>query len=214
MDREMNRYLASMVVLAAAVAMLAGCAHDWARGGSGSWQPPRRQAAPLQAVDRDKSLLPELTEESGVSDYLAYAALNNPGLEAAFNRWKAALERVPQVRALPDPRFTYRYYIEQVETRVGAQRQAFGIAQTFPWPGKLKLRGYAALEAADAQRKRYEAQKLELFYQVKDAYAEYYYLWRAIAILKENVLLMQNIEKVLRARYKVAAASYPDVIRA
>ena len=30
--------------------------------------------------------LPELTENSALSDYLAYAALNNPGLEAAFNR--------------------------------------------------------------------------------------------------------------------------------
>ncbi len=50
--------------------------------------------------------LPSLNEESTISDYLEYAALNNPGLEAAFNRWKATLEKVPQVRALPDPRFT------------------------------------------------------------------------------------------------------------
>ena len=37
--------------------------------------------------------LPQLNRQSTLSDYLAYAALNNPGLEAAFNRWKAALER-------------------------------------------------------------------------------------------------------------------------
>ncbi len=52
--------------------------------------------------------LPGLTENSGLSDYLAYAALNNPGLEATFNRWKAALDRVPQVKSLPDPRFNYK----------------------------------------------------------------------------------------------------------
>ena len=34
--------------------------------------------------------LPKLNEQSKLSDYLTYAALNNPGLEAAFNRWKAA----------------------------------------------------------------------------------------------------------------------------
>ena len=56
-----------------------------------------------------------LDESAGLEDYLAYAAFNNPGLEAAFNRWKAAVERVPQVRALPDPRFTYVYYIEAVD---------------------------------------------------------------------------------------------------
>ncbi len=158
--------------------------------------------------------LPSLDEKSQLPDYLAYAALNNPGLEAAFNRWKASLERVPQVRALPDPRFTYRYFIEQVETRVGAQRQAFELAQTFPWFGKLKLRGYAAFEASEAERQRYKGQRLKLFREVKDAYYEYYYLWRGISVVAENLQLVQNIERVLRTRYKVAAATHPEVIRA
>jgi hypothetical protein len=68
--------------------------------------------------------LPELNESATLSDYLEYAALSNPGLEAAFNDWKRAVEKVPQVRSLPDPRFTYAYYIQEVETRVGPQRQA------------------------------------------------------------------------------------------
>jgi len=158
--------------------------------------------------------LPKLNEQSKLSDYLTYAALNNPGLEAAFNRWKAVLERVPQVKSLPDPRFKYRYFIEQVETRVGAQKQAFGIAQMFPWFGKLELRGNAAGEAAGAARQRYEAAKLKLFFQVKDAYYEYYYLARAIAIVEENIQLVKNFESVVRTRYKVAAGRHPDVIRA
>ena len=156
----------------------------------------------------------ELPEQSELCDYLAYAALNNPGLEAAFNQWKAALQRVPQVKALPNPRFTYRYFIEEVETRVGAQQQAFELAQTFPWFGKLKLRGQAAFEASEAERQRYEAKKLKLFREVKDAYYEYYYLWRSINIVDENVRLMQNVEKVLRTRYKAATAAHSQVIRA
>jgi len=156
----------------------------------------------------------ELNEQSKLSDYLTYAALNNPGLQAAFNRWKAAMERVPQVKSLPDPRFTYRYFVEQVETRVGAQKQAFGIAQMFPWFGKLELRGNTAGEAAGAARQRYQATKLKLFFQVKDAYYEYYYLWRAIAIVEENIQLMKNFESVARTRYKAAVGRHPDVIRA
>ena len=35
----------------------------------------------------------ELTDTASLSDYLAYAAHHNPELEAAFNRWKAALEK-------------------------------------------------------------------------------------------------------------------------
>ncbi len=158
--------------------------------------------------------LPELTANSGLSDYLAYAALNNPGLEAAFNRWKAALDRVPQVKSLPDPRFNYKYFIEEVETRVGPQRQGFGISQLFPWFDKLDLRGDVAAQAANAARQRYEAVKLKLFFEVKDVYYEYYYLAKSIAITKENVDLVEHLEGVARSRYKTATGTHPDVIRA
>ncbi len=162
----------------------------------------------------DTPRLPKLTESSGLSDYLAYGALNNPGLEAAFNRWKAALEQVPQVKTLPDPKFTYLYYIQEVETRVGPQRQGFGIAQAFPWFGKLNLRGDVAAEAANAARKRYDAAKLKLFFEVKAAYYEYYYLAKSVAVTKENINLVKHLESVARSRYKAAVGTHPDVIRA
>jgi len=201
-------------VLAVGVSvLLAGCASSWEPAASG--RPVSAQAAaPIDlAADQADDALPKLTDQSGLGDYLAYAGLNNPGLEAAFHRWKAALERVPQVRALPDPRFTYRYFISEVETRVGAQRQAFALAQTFPWLGKLELRGHAALEAAEAERQRYQAGKLRLFYRVKDAYYEYYHLSRAIAIVRQNIRLLRNVEQVMRTRYKAGAARHPDVVR-
>ena len=155
-----------------------------------------------------------LSDNSDLQDYLRYAALHNPGLEAAFNRWRAALERVPQVTSLPDPRFTYRYYIENVETRLGPQEHAFGLAQTFPWFGKLELRGDVAAEAANAAGERYEEQKLKLFYEVKEVYYEYYCLGRAITVVRENRDLVKYLEGVARIRYKVGAAGHPDVIRA
>lgn len=175
-------------------------------------QPPAISDA--HKVVSSKPKLPELNESSVLSDYLAYAAFNNPGLEAAFNRWKATVEDVVQSETLPDPRFTYQYYIEEVETRVGPQRQGVGIAQAFPWFGKLALRGKVAQEAANAERQRYESAKLKLFYEVKDAYAEYYYLAQAVRVFQENVALVKHLEEVSRSRFKVAAASHPDVIKA
>jgi len=63
-----------------------------------------------------KDELPRFADKTTFADCLAYAALNNAGLEAAFNRWKTALEKVPQVNSLPDPQFSYSY---EIETRVG-----------------------------------------------------------------------------------------------
>ncbi len=155
-----------------------------------------------------------LDEGATLQDYLAYAALNNPGLEAVFNDWTRALERVPQAKSLPDPRFTYAYYIREVETRVGPQRQAFTLMQTFPWFGKLGGRGDVAREAAEAAHQKYEAAKLRLFYRVKLAYFEYYYLARTIAITEGNITLLSNLESVARAQYRAGMASHPAVIKA
>ncbi len=166
-------------------------------------------------------LLPLLVFAAGLvvqadelQDYLAEAALNNPGLEASFNRWKAALEKIPQVKALPDPRFNYTYFIQEVETRVGPQRQKFGIAQTFPWFGKLKLKGASAMESAEAARQAYEQDRLELFYQVKAAYFETYVLGRSIDITRQHLILLQNIEQVARTRFKAGSAPQSALIQA
>jgi outer membrane protein TolC len=161
----------------------------------------------------DESLA-ELDEQSGLADYLTYAALNNPRLEAAFHRWKATLERVPQAKSLPDPRFSYRYYIESVETRRGPMRQAAELTQTFPWFGKRGLAGDVAAEAAKVAKQQYDAVRNELFFTVRHAYYEYYYLERVLAVTRENLELIKRLESVARTQYSSAAGSHPDVIRA
>jgi cobalt-zinc-cadmium efflux system outer membrane protein len=204
------------VTLAALAVVTAGCDyfHD---------APPERYAlhtayeypalAAHRGEDGESVALIELTEESQLPDYLAYAAMNNASLEAAFNRWKAALEEIPQVRSLPDPRFTYRYYIQEVETRVGPQRQGLALSQTFPWLGTLDLRGDAAAQAAEVQRHAFEAEKLRVFFVVKDAYYDYYFLWRSTQIVQENIELLTSFEAVLRTRYEASRADHPDLIR-
>ena len=177
-------------------------------------QEARRTCVQTEGTTYTCAHLPRLTQGSVLSDYLVYAALNNPQLEAAFNRWKAALEMVPQARTLPDPRFNYGYFIQEVETRVGPEEHRVGISQTFPWFGKLKLRGEAALQGANAAQQQYEAARLKLFDEVKQAYSALYYLGRAIGIAQENVHLLEYFEEVARSKYEAGTALHSDVIQA
>jgi len=149
-----------------------------------------------------------------LSDYLGYAALNNAELKSKFEQWKAALEQIPQAKALDDPKFTYSYFIEEVETRVGPQRSKIGIMQTFPWFGEIEARTDVASAKAKAAKQEYEATKLKLFWQVKDAFYEFAYLAIAIDIAKENLELLQHFEEIARIKYKTAMAAHPDIIRA
>lgn len=212
----------NIVALMAIAHVLVGCAGGtWPGSGSRDREfgaPPSTFTTRTPASSREEAAPGEpsvrIDADSDLENYLAYAALHSPKLEAAFNRWKAAVERVPQVSALPDPRLTYRYYIRSVETRVGPQRQGFGLSQTFPWIGKLELRGDAAAQAARAERHRYEAERLRLFRRVKDAYYEYAWLDQAVRITRRNLDLLTQIEQVARQAYEGDRASYADVIRA
>lgn len=182
--------------------------------GDPNYVAPRDRAA--AAADAQATSAPAdivLTPTSDLGTYLAYAAQNNPGLQAAFHRWKASLDRIPQERALPDPRFSYRYFVVGQAMRDGDLRNVFEISQEFPWLTKLLLRGDAAAQEARAQQQRFEAQRLKLFNQVAAAYWEYYYIHRAAAIAQENAQQIDAIEGIARARYSAASGSQPDLLR-
>lgn len=201
----------SHIILFAAI--LSGCVAAGKAGISQQLEIQRDAAAVLS--DRHPAAVPgESFEGSTLEDYLLYAALHNPDLEAAFNRWKASLERIPQVQSLPDPRLTYTYYMENVETRVGPQRNKIDIMQTFPWHGTRGLRGEVAGKEAETLLEKFEALKTSLFYKVRLTYFEYCYLSQAIDITKKNLELLTALEQAARIRYTSGKASYADVIKA
>jgi cobalt-zinc-cadmium efflux system outer membrane protein len=209
-------FVASLIMFAAS-----GCSSPTEGGsfkgeafGDGNSPPATIEPAvgDVSGAPREENI--SLGENPMLSDYLRYAALNNAGLKAAFEQWKMAVEQVPQAKSLPDPKFTYGYFIEEVETRVGPQRNKLEIMQTFPWFGKIEARTDAAAATAKAARQRYEAAKLKLFFEVKDAYYEYVYLSGAVKIAQENLELIKHFEQVARTKYMAAAIGHPDVIRA
>ncbi len=214
----MHTRLALMIAAVLAVAVLPGCGADidihHAGAVAATTSPPADRLLPGTDV-HVWAVNPPFTPSANptLAEYLCIAGLNNPGLKAFYSEWQAELEKIPQVRALPDPRVSYSYYIQEVETRVGPQRNSVQLTQMLPWIGKLALRGDAAAQAAEAARLRYEARKLDLFYQVNDVYYDYYYLGQAVAVTEANVRLLKHIEEVARARYQTGTAGRGDLIR-
>src|SRR5437867_13443680 len=69
----------------------------------------RSQAQTVAASYRpggQKPPLPVLTATSSLSNYLTYALLNQPKVEAAYYDWSASTERNTQPRTFPDPQST------------------------------------------------------------------------------------------------------------
>ena len=159
-------------------------------------------ALPASQAD---NLQTNLTLESA----LLYGVENNPKLRASFNQWKGFEENISVQKALPDPKLTYGYYFESVETKVGPQNHQFRLAQTFPGFGKLSSKKAIASALASTFGEHYKQEKLNLDFSITQAYAELYYLKRSIDITRDRIRLIQDLEKVARTRYKAGSPMAP-----
>lgn len=149
-----------------------------------------------------------------LDDYIRIAAENNPELKAAFNQYLAALERVPQATALPDPTAMFRSFIIPGETGGSTQPMGLAVAQEFPWPGQLSAQGSAAEELAKARFSEFEEIRNKLVYEVKSTFYEYYVLEAAIRITQDNIKLVQTFKELANIKLESALGSAVDLLRA
>lgn len=152
-------------------------------------------------------------QQEDLNHYLKIAAENNPGLKAKFNDYMAALEVAPQVKALPDPQIAFAYFISPVETRVGPMRFKISASQMFPWFGTLAAKENASLQAAKAKYELFEESKAKLFNEVKGAYFNLYFNKKAVAIIFENIDILNTFRKLAIIKVEAGLVSVVDEYR-
>lgn len=145
--------------------------------------------------------------------YLAEIRQNHPAYQAADQRYRAALAKVPGRTALPDPQVSLGIFVEEVQTRVGPQKQRLGVRQAMPWPGKRTLAGRSAQAEAEVLAAHRNRIALNLEKAFKQQFATYFYLGRSVVITGEHLALLQDLERVVTDRYETSAAHYNDLIR-
>jgi outer membrane protein TolC len=155
-----------------------------------------------------------------LSALLDEATRNNPDILAARRGWQAATQVSSQVSTPPDPQVTIQH------VSVGSPRPfagysnsdfayiGFGISQDLPYPGKLKLKGEAAQQDAAVGREKLETVRRSVLQQVKDAYFQIAYVQQTLEVLDRNGKLLEQIEKIADARYRVGEGSQQDVLKA
>ena len=144
----------------------------------------------------------------------------NPQILAARHGWKAATQVPSQVSTLPDPQFM----VQQLS--VGSPRPfagysnsdfaylGLGVNQDLPYPGKLRLKGEAAARDADAAQKRFDATRRSVIEQMTAAYFSLAYVQKTLAILERNGKLVDQIEKIAEAHYRVGQGNQVEVLKA
>ncbi|MDF1573346.1 MAG: TolC family protein [Bacteroidales bacterium] len=148
-----------------------------------------------------------------LDDYFQIAAENNPGLQAVYKDYEAALQKVPQVSTLPDPVFSFAYFVSPAETRVGPQVAKFSLTQMFPWFGTLKAQGNAAALMAEAKFQSFMDVRNKLYYRVASAYYPLYELKNWIRIEQENIRILESYKTITNQKFKNGNGTMVDVLR-
>jgi len=166
-------------------------------------------AGELAAPETDKGLQPLVyAGNEELRGYLLEAGDRSPALKARHQAWLAALERIPQVRALDDPMFTYGQFLQSDVSRFKLQ-----VAQKLPWFGTRRVRGGKAAAEADAALARLHGERDRVFAAVKQAYAEYAYLAAGLHVTEGQAELLGFMEDVVRSKLALGLAGEDDLLR-
>lgn len=158
-------------------------------------------------------ILPFMANAQNLATYLEIAAQNNPGLQAKYVAFEAALQQVDQVNTLSNPTFSFGYFISPVETRVGAQQMKFSLGQMFPWFGTLDARQDMASQLAESTYQEFVAEKLLLYLKVKNAYYTLVELEEHLRIQQNNLKLLNTYKELANIKFSNGQGTLVDVLR-
>lgn len=161
--------------------------------------------------------LPPLVATSSLDDFLRYAVLRHPQVEASYYEWAASIERITVARSLPDPVFTVGLDVQKgLEDDVASMVMALmgGVMMELPGPGKLRARADLQTEESKAQFARFQLASIEAALDARDAYYELFLVEKRLAVTEKNLAFVRDIEESARRRSEAGLSNLQDVLQA
>jgi cobalt-zinc-cadmium efflux system outer membrane protein len=153
--------------------------------------------------------LPALQTNASLSNFLMFAVLNQPQIEAAYFDWAASVERITRERSLPDPRLTFESDISDVVMSLMP-----GLMMDFPGPGKLKAAANVAAAESEMKYFAFESSVLQTALALKKAYYQLHFLDAKLSVNQQTLNLLADLEKLARTQNEVGKVTLQDVLRA
>lgn len=158
-------------------------------------------------------------EELNLQNLIDEALKNNHEILVAEAKINASKFRIPQAKSLPDPMLMFGYQNEGFRKLYNFSdspdsQWMFSASQTFPFPGKLSLKGEMASWDAESQKASYEASKLRTIARVKEFYYELFLAYKNIDLIRDRTILFSRIEDAAISRYSTGMAPQQEVLMA
>ncbi len=156
-----------------------------------------------------RKALSELGTAPALADLLRFAMLNQPQVEAAYYDWAASVQRITVERSLPDPKLSFEADIADIVMALIP-----GLMIELPGPGKLGAAARVASAESEASYFAFASSVLQAAFSLKRAYYQLYFLDARLAVSRETLALVGDLEALARVRNAVGAVTLQDVLRA
>lgn len=143
-----------------------------------------------------------------LTSYILDALAIHPGLRARHFEWRAAMQRIPQVKSLEDPMFSYQQILRSKDVTPEIM-----LRQAFPWFGSLRARGDKAAAEAEATLYAFYALRNSIVEEVKSAYFEFALLGKSVAVVESQLEVLRYISEIVEARLALGMAREDELLR-
>ncbi|WP_299986604.1 TolC family protein [uncultured Pontibacter sp.] len=147
-----------------------------------------------------------LVQAQTLEEYLVEAGENSPTLKARYAEYQAALQRAPQVGALPDPEASFNFFLRPMERFMGNQVGDISVMQMFPWFGSQKAARDEANYMAQMKFASFIEAKINLYHEVRTIWYQLYLNDQESILMEKEVEIMKTLERLALAKYKSATA--------
>jgi outer membrane protein TolC len=158
------------------------------------------------------------TEDSGVltlQECVSLAVQHNPLVLSALQQYQASLARVRQAKALAQPSLDYDSdlqpnffdFKDQAETYLGG-------SWSLEFPGKRFLRGKIATKESDELMQEIELLKLDIVFQVKQAFYSLLLAQEKLKHTEQNLELAQDFLSKAEVKFSAGDVAKVEVLRA
>jgi len=146
---------------------------------------------------------------------ISIAIEQNPLVLSSQQQYNAALARVNQAKALPQPSLDYDSDLQPNFFNFKDSGETyFGVSQSIEFPGKRHLRGKIASKEADEFLQEIELLKLDIVFQVKQAFFGLLLSQEKLNYAQQNLELAQDFLRKAELKFDAGDVAKVEVLRA
>jgi len=163
------------------------------------------------------SLCSQTEENNGLTleQCINIAISQNPLVLSAFQQYQASLARIKQAKALPQPSLDYDSDLQPKFFDFKNQAETYlGGSWSLEFPGKRSLRGKIATREADELMQEIELLKLDIVFQVKQAFYSLLLAQEKLKYAEQDLELAQDFLRKAEVKFSAGDVAKVEALRA